>query len=77
MGSAFLRSPGSSKPVQYDFRGVARSACPAVCAKAIEISRKAFLLGVWRYRVGAHEQQLTRGITRSPDFFRSQVFTTQ
>src|SRR5258708_39325254 len=33
MGSTLLRSPGSSRPVQYDLSGTARSRCPAARAR--------------------------------------------
>src|ERR1700730_15151084 len=31
---------------------------PRVVRQAIQISSEAFLLGAWRYRIGAHSQQL-------------------
>src|SRR5215472_9180838 len=33
IGSTLLRSPGSKRPLQYDFNGSIRSACPAACAR--------------------------------------------
>src|SRR5580700_11403592 len=33
IGSTLLRSPGSNSPLQYDFSGSIRSACPAAFAR--------------------------------------------
>src|ERR1700747_326892 len=40
MGSMLLRSPGSSKPVQYDSSGTARSRCPAARARLSRYAAK-------------------------------------
>src|SRR5947209_16925489 len=45
MGSTLLRSPGSSNPAQYIFNGIARSACPAACARPSIYAAKRFSCG--------------------------------
>src|SRR3954465_13662755 len=45
MGSTLLRSPGSSNPAQYIFNGIARSACPAACARPFIYAAKRFSCG--------------------------------
>src|SRR5712692_984256 len=40
MGSTLLRSPGRSRPLQYDFSGSTRSACSAACARLSRYAAK-------------------------------------
>src|SRR5271169_5155254 len=40
MGSTLLRSPGRSRPLQYDFNGSTRSACSAACARLLRYAAK-------------------------------------
>lgn len=50
------------------FQGSRTIGMPCGQRQAIEIGRKAFFLGAWRYRVGAHEQQGSMEISRSRIF---------
>src|SRR5262245_45975113 len=45
IGSTLLRSPGSKRPLQYDFNGSIRSACPAACARPWKYAAKRFCCG--------------------------------
>jgi len=45
IGSTLLRSPGSNSPLQYDFSGSIRSACPAAFARPSIYAAKRFSCG--------------------------------
>src|SRR5580658_3335689 len=45
IGSTLFRSPGSNSPLQYDFSGSIRSACPAAFARPSIYAAKRFSCG--------------------------------
>ena len=79
MGSTLLRSPGSSRPVQYECERHSSIQVPCGPRQAIEISRKALLLRAWRRRRGAHAPQtISREMKSCPTNIRACVlFMTQ
>src|SRR5262249_31502515 len=55
-----FRSPGSSKPLQYSFRGACRSSCPAALARPSIYAAKRFSCGPGAERRDPTKQFYTR-----------------